>query len=187
MKSATLVAMVLATAIQAMLFVFLPPAHTSTSSRRGRQRPPTTSAPVRRKIICTGNTVLGGWYMGTMGGEDHNLTLKPNGTLSLQNGGCFHQDPAIKSSWRRQGDRITFDNAVLRRQLGSSLRIVHYRGYMLLVPQRDAESGRALGYSLRYCFWQNPNMAAGLKVPSPPDPGDWLGTLSAGARHDHHH
>ena len=122
--------------------------------------------PAHGQNVPQGKAALGYWYMGTMSGEDHNLILKPNGTLSLQNGGCFHQDPAIKSSWRQRGDRITFDNAALRSQLGSVLRIVRYRGYVLLVPQRrDAGSVRSSGYPLRDCFWRNLMKGSGLQLP----------------------
>jgi len=143
--------------------------------------------PAYGQNVPRGEPVLGYWYMGTMSGEDHNLILNADGTLSLQNGGCFHQDPAIKSSWRRKGNRITFDNAALRSQLGSALRIVRYRGYVLLVPQRrDAESTRLSGYSLRYCFWQNSMQAGGLRIPPLAYQAEWSGTLSAGERHDYH-
>ncbi len=103
--------------------------------------------------------------MGTMSGEDHDLIVNADGTMSLQNGGCFHQDPPIKSLWRRTGNRITFDNAALKRQLGLYLRVVRYRGYMLLVPQRqEAKIARSFGYPPHYCFWQS-LMRGGLQLP----------------------
>ncbi len=121
--------------------------------------------PASGQSAPQGSTVSGHWYMGTMSGEDHNLTLNADGTLSLQNGGCFHQEPSIKSSWRQQGSQITFDNAVLKRQLGTYLRIIRYQGYLLLVPQRqEAEIAKSSGYPPYYCFWQN-LMQDGLQLP----------------------
>ncbi len=101
--------------------------------------------------------------MGTMSGFDCNLKINANHTLSVQYGGCFHQDPPINSGWKLQGDRIKFQNDALLKTLGSSLKIGKYKGHLVLLPERPQNSSGKTSYALSANFWRN-TMKDGLQI-----------------------
>lgn len=107
--------------------------------------------------------LVGQWYMGTGAGYDCDLTIRPDHTLSVQYGGCFHRDPAIESGWKLQGDRIKLQNDALLKTLGSSLKIGKYKGHLVLLPERPQSSDGKVSYALSRSFWKN-TMKDGLQI-----------------------
>jgi hypothetical protein len=93
--------------------------------------------------------------MGTMSGFDCDLKISSTNTLSVQFGGCFHRDPAVKTQWKLQGDRIKFQSTSLNKSLGSSLRVVRYKGHLVLLPGRPQPNQGKHKYSYSHCFWRN--------------------------------
>ena len=107
--------------------------------------------------------MVGDWYMGTMMGYDCNLQIRPNHTLSVRYGGCFHQDPANETGWKLQGDRIKFQNDNLLKTLGASLKFGKYKGHLVLLPERAQNASGQDSYALADSFWRN-TMKGGLKI-----------------------
>ena len=108
--------------------------------------------------------LVGNWYMGTMSGFDCNLKIISPNTLTVQFGGCFHSDPAIKTQWKLQGNRVRFQSKALNDSLGSSLQIIKYKGHLVLLPERQQANRGNHKYSYYHCFWRN-TMKNGLQLP----------------------
>ncbi len=115
------------------------------------------------KAHLQSNQLVGNWYMGTMCGLDCNLKISSDNTLTVQFGGCFHQDPAIKSRWKLQGDKIKFQNTYLNKSLGSFLRVVKYKNHFVLLPTRPQKHQGQHKYSHFHSFWRN-TMKNGLQL-----------------------
>jgi hypothetical protein len=118
--------------------------------------------------------IIGKWYMGTMMGFDCDLSIDADHTMTIQTGGCFHQDPPIKLNWRIVGDKIfwsprsipsIFSNARWKKGFGSYLSIVRVGKNIVLVPQRAETEIKRQGYDHEYCFWRNLMGDAGLELP----------------------
>ena len=109
--------------------------------------------------------IIGRWYMGTATGRDCNLELQRNHILRLQEGGCFHQDPAIRTSWKLEGQKITIENPSVKQRLGTYLLIAYYRNNIVLVPEKERDEVNKHGYIHYFCFWRN-LIDNGLKLPS---------------------
>jgi hypothetical protein len=109
------------------------------------------------------NVLIGDWYMGTMSGVDCNLQLRSNNTLQVQFGGCFHQEPALETRWKLQGDTIKLENPNLDNRLGSYLRIARFKNHFVLLPENSQKVKGQHKYSLERCFWRNA-MKNGLQV-----------------------
>ena len=122
-----------------------------------------TLAKDTKKTSIQSKQLVGNWYMGTMSGFDCNLKISSINTLSVQFGGCFHQDPLIETQWKLQGDRIKFQNASLNKSLGSSLRVAKYKGHFVLLPERPQANRGTHEYSYYHCFWRN-TMKNGLQL-----------------------
>lgn len=99
--------------------------------------------------------LVGNWYMGTMSGFDCNLEIRPDNTLTVQFGGCFHQDPPIKTRWKIEGDKIRFRSTALDQSLGSYLRVARYKNHFVLLPERQQAQQGQHPYSYNHCFWRN--------------------------------
>jgi hypothetical protein len=115
-----------------------------------------------RKPSVKPQQLVGNWYMGTMSGVDCNLRIRADKTLTVQTGGCFHQDPAVRSKWLLRGNRILLGNPALNDSLGSHLRVVRYKNNIVLVPQRTPTTG-SHPYSYHQTFWKN-TMKNGLQL-----------------------
>ena len=123
------------------------------------------AVPVR---VQTANLppVVGDWYMGTASGFDCNLHLRGDHTLTVQYGGCFHQDPPLLASWDEDNNRIWLWNSEpLQQKLGNYLTIVHYKNNIVLVPEREESKVQQKGYSPHWCFWKNLLGVGGLELP----------------------
>ena len=99
--------------------------------------------------------LIGAWYMGTMAGKDCNLIIRRNHTLVVQNGGCFHHDPPIESSWALDSKQIEFTNKSLQRQFGRHFRMVTTDKNLVLIPEKPEMNVRKHGYVHYFCFWRN--------------------------------
>jgi len=114
-----------------------------------------TLAKDTKKSNIQPKQLVGNWYMGTMSGFDCNLKISSTNTLSIQFGGCFRQDSPIKTKGKLQGNRIKFQNASLNKSLGSSLRVVKYKGHFMLIPERPQANRGTHEYSYHHSFWRN--------------------------------
>ncbi|WLT32329.1 hypothetical protein [Geothrix sp. PMB-07] len=93
--------------------------------------------------------------MGTMTGQDCTLVFKTDKTLSVQYGGCFHQDPWIRSPWAWDGERINIINPELHTKLGKYLVVSSYKSNLILVPQLEQAAVAKDGFKLAHCFWKS--------------------------------
>ncbi len=109
--------------------------------------------------------VIGKWYMGTMTGVDCNVSVNADRTLTVQWGGCFHQDPVIKATWKISADKITWSDATLKKRLGPHLSVVGVGKNIVLVPQSNESKVKRHGYHYEYCFWRNLMGDKGLELP----------------------
>jgi len=99
--------------------------------------------------------LAGNWYMGTMTGQDCTLVFKADNTLSVQYGGCFHQDPWVRSPWSWDGERINIINPELHMKLGKFLAVSRYKSNLILVPQLEQATVAKEGFKLAHCFWKS--------------------------------
>ncbi|RYF50603.1 MAG: hypothetical protein EOO38_05265 [Cytophagaceae bacterium] len=141
-----------------------------------------TSASVQKVSLTQSGTtspvalskVAGYWYMGTMTGRDCNLILRANGTMSVQTGGCFHQDDPIELRWKITGNKIIWSNPSLThlrssdtvsKLLGTHLFVVQVGENTVLVPQTKEAIIKRKNYHYTECFWKNLLGAKGLELP----------------------
>lgn len=85
--------------------------------------------------------------MGTMMGVDCDLRIKADHTMTVQTGGCFHSEPAIRVRWQISGNKITWSDSDLLPIFASST----------LKKRR--------GYDYEFCFWPNLLGDKGLELP----------------------
>jgi len=133
----------------------------TVGNTQGRSHDPLAGAAAKQV------SPIGRWYMGTACGFDCNLVITKS-TMTVQYGGCFSKQNPIVVAWKQQGDKVTFDDAVLKQTLGTYLSIRSYRGKhdmnLLLVPENEQEIIQKSGYVYAHCFWKN-RIANGLEWP----------------------
>jgi len=112
--------------------------------------------------------ISGQWYMGTASGKDCYLELTTDHILRLLEGGCFHRDGAITSSWHLEGEKITIDSQAVKQKLGTYLLVSRYKNNIVLVREQKLDQVKKHGYVHYFCFWKN-LMDNGLKLPADAD------------------
>jgi hypothetical protein len=99
-------------------------------------------------------------------GVDCNLTINPNWTLTVQSGGCFHQDEPIESKWTLSGNRIILSDPALKNKFGPHLTIRKVGKNLVFVPQENERAVRQRGFHHHICFWKNLLGEEGLELPA---------------------
>ncbi len=112
-----------------------------------------TSFPAPNAADSPTPKVTGAWYMGTAMGHDCELTFKPDHTLRLQYGGCFHRDPPMFAKWSQKGDIIQITgNKLIKLRLGSFLKVTFYKKWRVLLPETEIAYTRSRGFFRDHCF-----------------------------------